>query len=79
MTIQIVGGGCARCRQLEENARTALNNLNISAEIVKVSSSDEMMEMGVMVTPALAIDGDIKISGKVLTSGEIEAMLKDNE
>ncbi|MDC7227545.1 MAG: thioredoxin family protein [Spirochaetales bacterium] len=75
MTIQILGGGCAKCKKLEESAAAAVAELGIDAEIVKVTDMDEIMDMGVMVTPALAVDGDVKTTGKVLTPAEVKEYL----
>jgi len=78
MNIQILGTGCPKCQALERNAREALEKSGVSAEVVKVSDMDDIMEMGVMMTPALAIDGDVKKVGKVLSVDEISAILKEN-
>lgn len=67
MKVQILGSGCAKCKLLEQHAREAVAELAIDAEIVKVSTMDDILAMGVMMTPALAIDGIVKSSGKVLT------------
>ena len=76
MVIQILGSGCTSCRKLEANAREAVKNLGIHAEIVKVQDMDAIMEMGVMITPGLAVDGEVKKTGKVLSIAEIEALLR---
>jgi len=73
--IQILGTGCPKCRQLAENARQAAERLGIDYEIEKVTEVSEIMEFGVMVTPALAVDGEVKVVGKVPPPGQIEAML----
>lgn len=75
MTIQILGGGCAKCKKLEESAVAAVAEAGIQAQIVKVTDMDEIMNMGVMVTPALAIDGEVKSSGKVLTPAQVKEYL----
>lgn len=75
MKVQILGGGCAKCKKLEENARAALASLGLEAEVIKVTESDAILDMGVMMTPALAIDGVVKSSGKVLTPEQIIAVL----
>lgn len=75
MKVQILGGGCAKCKKLEENARAALASLGLEAEVIKVTESDAILDMGVMMTPALAIDGVVKSSGKVLTPEQIIAIL----
>lgn len=76
MKIQILGTGCSKCKQLEANAREAVAAKGIEAEIEKVSDIDQIMEMGVMITPALVIDGDVRSVGKVLTVDQIAAQLK---
>ncbi len=76
MIIQILGTGCPKCQTLERNAREAVRKAGITAEVVKVSDVDQIMEMGVMMTPALAIDGVVKKVGKVLTTDEIIAIIQ---
>lgn len=75
MTIQILGSGCPKCRLLEEHAREAVAELGIQAEFQKVQKIDEIMAMGVMVTPALAVDGQVKSTGRVLTVDQVKALL----
>ncbi|AEJ18975.1 thioredoxin family protein [Gracilinema caldarium] len=75
MKIQILGTGCAKCQLLEKNAREAVQELGINVEIVKVSNIDDIMSMGVMMTPALAIDDDVKFVGKVVTKDHIKELL----
>ena len=72
MNIKILGGGCAKCRQLEKNVQTALVNLNIDAEVEKVTDINKIMEYEVMMTPALVIDGAVKSTGKIWTTHELE-------
>ncbi len=75
MKIQILGTGCPKCKQLEANARAAVAAKGVEAEIEKVTDIDQIMEMGVMMTPALVIDGDVRSVGKVLTVDQIAAQL----
>ncbi|OQY35315.1 MAG: thioredoxin family protein [Spirochaetaceae bacterium 4572_59] len=77
MNIQILGMGCPKCKTLEKNAREAVSEMGIEAEIVKIADMQDIMKMGVMMTPALAIDNDVKTSGKVLTKGQIIDILKE--
>ncbi|MCP5514826.1 MAG: TM0996/MTH895 family glutaredoxin-like protein [Spirochaetales bacterium] len=77
MKIQILGTGCPKCRTLESNAKEALAETDLDAEIVKVSDINEIMEFGVLMTPALAIDGDVKSSGKILTKNQIIDILNN--
>jgi small redox-active disulfide protein 2 len=76
MTIQILGSGCPNCQQLEQNARKAVTTLGIEADFEKVTDTDQIVEMGVMRTPGLAIDGNVQKSGKVLTPEEIVETIK---
>ena len=73
--IQIIGTGCPKCTKLAENAEAAVKELEIEFEIEKVSDINEMMKFGVMMTPALVIDGQVKAVGKVPSSDEIKQML----
>ncbi|MFP4643949.1 MAG: thioredoxin family protein [Spirochaetales bacterium] len=78
MKLQILGPGCANCEKMELNARAAMQSLGDKAadiEIEKITDSDTFAEMGLMVTPGLAIDGELKSSGKVLTSDQIADMI----
>ena len=75
MKIQILGTGCPKCKQLAANAEQAVKEKGVAAEIVKVTDLNEIMNFGVMLTPALAIDGNVKSVGKVLTAAEIKALL----
>ena len=76
MKVQILGMGCPKCKQLESNAREALTKLGLSAEVEKVADMDRIVNMGVMITPALAIDGVVKSAGKVLSPDQIAQVLK---
>ena len=74
--IQILGTGCPKCRQLTENAEIAAKDLGIEYEIEKVSDINKIMEFGIMITPALAIDGEVKLAGKVASPDEIKKLIK---
>jgi small redox-active disulfide protein 2 len=71
MKIQILGTGCAKCNKLEANVRSAINEKGIEAQIEKVTEMDKIVALGVMITPALIIDGSIISSGKVLPKEEV--------
>ncbi|HOK00004.1 MAG TPA: thioredoxin family protein [Termitinemataceae bacterium] len=79
MKIQILGSGCPKCKQLEENARRAVAQLGITADFEKVSNIDDIMNMGVMMTPALAIDGKVKEMGKVLSPESIMQIIQNQQ
>jgi small redox-active disulfide protein 2 len=73
--IQILGTGCPKCKKLAENAEAAAKELGIEYEIEKVTQINDIMKMGVMITPALAIDGEVKVAGKVASPEDIKKML----
>ena len=76
MNVQILGMGCPKCKNLEANAVEAVKELGLQAEVVKIADMQEIMNMGVMMTPALAIDNTVKSTGKLLTSEQIKEILK---
>jgi len=73
--IQILGTGCPKCHKLAENAEAAAKELGMEYELVKVTNINEIMKFGVMITPALAVDGQVKVAGKVPSSEEIKKLL----
>ena len=73
--IQILGTGCPKCRKLAENAETAAKEMGIEHQIEKVTDINEIMKFGIMMTPALAVDGQVKIVGKVLSPEQIKQLL----
>jgi len=75
-TLQILGTGCAKCRKLAANAEAAARALGIEYTIEKVTDINRIVGMGVMMTPALVVDGAVKCSGRVPDVEQIKAMLK---
>ena len=75
MKIQILGPGCSNCRRLAEKAATAAEELGIDCEIEKVEDLQAIMSFGVMVTPALVVDGQVKLSGMVPHVSKIKEIL----
>jgi small redox-active disulfide protein 2 len=73
--IQILGTGCPKCKKLAESAQQAINGLDGEFEIEKITDINEIMKFGVMMTPALAIDGQVKSVGKIVAPEEIKKML----
>lgn len=73
--LQILGTGCPKCRKLAENVEAAARELGIEYELVKVTDINEIMGFGAMMTPALAVDGEVKVAGKVPSVEEIKNML----
>jgi len=75
MKIEILGTGCPKCKKLFENALGAVGELKIDAEVAKVEDIEKIMNAGVMITPAIAVDGEVKSAGKVLSVDEIKKMI----
>ena len=76
MKIEILGTGCPKCKQLEANAKKAVEDTKKKAEITKVTEIDKIVEYGVMSTLAIVIDGEVKSYGKVADVEEIKKWLK---
>ena len=76
MKIEILGTGCSKCKTLEENAKLAIAQIGGFHELKKVEDIVEIMNYGVMSTPALVVEGDVKSTGKVLSVDEIITYLK---
>lgn len=74
-TLQILGTGCPKCRKLTENTEAAAKRLGIPYHLEKVTDITKIMSFGVMMTPALAVDGVVKVSGKIPPPEEIERIL----
>ena len=75
MRIQILGTGCPKCRALTANVEKALVELGIAADIEKVTGIKDIMKFGILSTPGLAIDGEVKAAGKVLSPEQIKKLL----
>lgn len=73
--LQILGTGCPKCKTLTEQAERAASELGIAYEMEKVTDVREIMRFGVMATPALAVDGVVKVAGKVPSPEEIKRLL----
>lgn len=75
MKMEILGSGCSKCKKTEEKVRKIVANLGIDAEISKVEDINEIIDRGVMLTPTIAVDGEIKITGRIPSDDEIENIL----
>ena len=75
MKIQVLGIGCQKCKQLTANVEQAVREAGIDVEIEKVTDLKEIIKFGVMITPALVIDGDVKVVGKVPSAEEIKKLM----
>jgi len=75
MKIQILGTGCPKCKALAENADQAARELGLDYELEKITDIVQIMKFGVMSTPGLAVDGKVKVTGRLLTPEEIKKLL----
>ena len=76
MKIEILGSGCAKCKSVEKLVRNIVEELGIKADIVKVEDLQEIVDRGIMMTPAVFIDGEAKIVGRVPTADELKKLLQ---
>lgn len=76
MTIQILGTGCAKCKTLLANTQAAVQALGISADVEKVEDIQQIIRFGVMTTPALVVDGTVRVAGRVPSVDEIKELLR---
>ncbi len=74
-TLQILGTGCPKCKKLAENTEAAAKALGMEYQLVKVTDINQIMSFGVAFTPALAVDGVVKVAGKVASVDEIKTLL----
>ena len=75
MKIEILGTGCPKCVRLFKNTKQAVLESNLEAEVLKVQDINEITSFGVMITPAIAINGEVKSTGKLLSPDEIKKLL----
>lgn len=78
MRIEILGPGCAKCQTLAGNTETAVRELELDCEVVKITDIEEIIKRGIMMTPALIVDGAVKTVGKVTSVGEIKSLLAES-
>ena len=76
MKIEILGSGCAKCKSVEKLVRSIVEELGIQADIIKVEDLQEIVNRGIMMTPAVFIDGEAKIVGRVPTADELKKLLQ---
>lgn len=76
MVIKVLGSGCAKCNQLEEATRSAVAGLGIDATVEKVSDLNDIVGYGIMTTPALVVDEQVKLAGRVPSMDEIKKILQ---
>ena len=75
-TLKVLGTGCAKCKKLAENTEAAATELGLDYEIVKITEISAIMGFGVMTTPALVVDGEVKVVGRVPDVAEIKGLLR---
>ena len=73
--LQILGSGCVKCRMLSDHTEQAAKALGLEYTIEKVTGIDDIVAFGIMATPALVVDGEVKVSGRVPTAEAIKALL----
>ncbi len=76
MKLEILGTGCPKCKRLYERVQKAVNESGIAAEVVKVDKMEDIIAYGVMKTPALAVDGEIVVVGRVPSLKELQSIIK---
>jgi small redox-active disulfide protein 2 len=76
MKIEILGPGCSKCRATEKNVKKAVEELGIQAEVIKVEDLQDIINRGVMMTPAIVIDGKVRIEGRKPSVEEIKNIIR---
>ncbi|MDD2665934.1 MAG: thioredoxin family protein [Methanocellales archaeon] len=76
MEIKILGVGCPKCERMEKNVKKVIEDIGIRAEVEKVKDIENMMEYGIMMTPALVINNKTKCQGRIPSTEEIKSWLK---
>lgn len=79
MKIEVLGPGCAKCETLHERVKDVAARLGVDCEITKVSDITDIVSRGIMMTPALIVDGEVKAAGKVPTEDQLEDLIKPRE
>ena len=75
MKIEVFGTGCMKCKRMMKNVEKAISELGIEAEIIKIEDITEIMERDIMLTPALMVNGELKVSGRVADVNELKELL----
>jgi small redox-active disulfide protein 2 len=76
MEIKILGTGCAKCKQLEKVVREAVDEMGLDATVVKVTELADIMEYGIMSTPGLVVDGEVRLAGRLPKLAEVRSILE---
>lgn len=75
MQIKVLGTGCTKCQTLEQNVRRAVDELGLDAEVIKITDYADIVSYGVLATPALVIDGEVRLSGRVPSADDLKRLL----
>jgi small redox-active disulfide protein 2 len=75
-SVKVLGPGCPKCRELFETTQKVIADRKIECELTKVTDINEIVSFGIMITPALVVDGEVRMSGRVPSPDEIEGFLK---
>lgn len=75
MEIKVLGTGCAKCKQLEKTVRTAVDEMGLDATVEKVTELTDIMEYGLMSTPGLVVDGEVRLAGRLPKLAEVKSIL----
>jgi len=78
MTIEILGTGCSKCKKLYELVQEAVKELGCDTSVIKVEDIQQIMNRGVMITPALVIDGEVKVAGRIPRTNEIKGWIQNS-
>jgi small redox-active disulfide protein 2 len=78
MKVEILGTGCTKCKRMYDNVNEAVKKAGLQTEVIKVETLDEIVNRGVLMTPALFVDGEEVVAGRVPTVNEIIAILKES-
>lgn len=76
MEIKVLGTGCAKCKQLEKTVRAAVDELGLDATVEKVTEFTDIMEYGLMSTPGLVVDGEVRLAGRLPKLAEVKSILE---
>jgi small redox-active disulfide protein 2 len=77
MKIQVLGTGCPKCKKTYQNAEQALKDLGVCADLEKIEDLRAIMNFGILLTPALAVDGEVKVAGRIPSVDEVKRILSE--
>jgi len=74
--VKVLGPGCPKCRELYETTQKVIDASTVECKLTKVTDINDIISFGIMITPALVVDGDVKVSGRIPSPEEIEEYLR---